>query len=132
MKEKFWNLNVGESIERLKKMLEDYGYLVVTFLDLKADDFLRVVFYFRKYLERLQKSCSVLVYVGGHGFNSNHQDYLVPIDHILIYHNNNHSDIAYRREFSSSTLHNLLQSFVSPSLMNKVQVDCLWDLCRVK
>ena len=129
MKPPLCNLNVGESISRLKKMLEDYGYLVVTFLDLKEDDYLRVIEFFRNFFEKLNKSSSVFVYVGGHGFHSNQQEYLIPTDYRLIYHKADHDEIVYRSLFASSSLRNLLRPFQRTSEY-KLHVDCLWDLCR--
>ena len=41
--------------------------------------------------DNLNKKCTILLYVGGHGFHSScGNDYLVPIDYKLLYHENGH------------------------------------------
>ena len=40
--ENYCNLHLKESLVRLKKKLESFGYLVIAFLDLKEEEFLRV------------------------------------------------------------------------------------------
>lgn len=124
--EDYCDLHMKESLIRLKKKLEDFGYLVVAFLDLKEEEFLRVIKYFRKYLDTLNKRCSILIYVGGHGFHSYPgHDFLVPIDHMLLYHANGHKEnIKYL-----CSLKALLENFKSDN-KKQFHIDCLWDLCR--
>ncbi len=126
-KDNYWNLGMKESLSRLKTKLEDYGYLVRSFVDLKEEEFLRVIKYFRSYLDTLGKKCSILVYVGGHGFHSRPggQDYLVPVDHMRLYHENGHREKRYL-----CTLKVLLENF-APRDDEKIHIDCLWDLCRI-
>lgn len=124
--ENYCNLHLKESLVRLKKKLESFGYLVIAFLDLKEEEFLRVIKYFREFLDNLNKKCTILLYVGGHGFHSScGNDYLVPIDYKLLYHENGHRvSLSYL-----CSLKVLLENFKSDD-KKQFHIDCLWDLCR--
>jgi hypothetical protein len=126
-KDNYRNLDMKDSISRLKMKLEEFGYLVLSFVDLKEDQFIRVIKYFRSYLDTLDKRCSILVYVGGHGFHTHPggQDYLVPVDHMRLCHENGHSEKRYL-----CSLKVLLENF-APKDDEQIHLDCLWDLCRI-
>ncbi len=124
------NLNMSESIETLRQRLEELGYLVMAFIDLDADNYLRAVRLARQICDQAE-SVSVLIYIAGHGYNYLSQDYLIPINTKLLLHHNNHD---YKRILYSSlslcSLSNLLESFKPLYLDQNISVVVFWDLCR--
>lgn len=123
------NLNICSAFETLKPRLEELGYLVMSFLDVDVDGYLRALHMAREVCDR-SKSVSVLIYVGGHGHNYVKEDFLIPIDTKKMLHNNNHE---YRRIYSSlnlCSLSNLLANFKPTSPSQNISVVCFWDLCR--
>jgi hypothetical protein len=127
---KLSNINVYDSVERIKAKLENYGYLTVSFVDLDSEQYLRVIKFFRELCLGAYK-VSVLVYVAGHGFNYNKQDYLVPIDSRILMHKNDHTYQGIEKLYGMSSLENLFENFSTNSLLQKFSLVCLWDLCRV-
>jgi hypothetical protein len=121
---------VYDSVERIKSKLESYGYLTVSFVDLDSEQYLRVIKFFRQ-LCLGAHNISVLVYVAGHGFNYNKQDYLIPIDSRILMHNNSHDYHGIEKLHGMSSLENLFEIFSTDSLSQKFSLVCLWDLCRV-
>lgn len=123
------NLNICSAFETLKPRLEELGYLVMSFLDVDVDCYLRALHMAREVCDR-SKSVSVLIYVGGHGHNYVKEDFLIPIDTKKMLHNSNHE---YRRIYSSlnlCSLSNLLANFKPASPSQNISVVCFWDLCR--
>ena len=124
------NLNINSSFETLKKRLEELDYLVMAFVDLDADNFLRAIHLFRQVCDKAS-NVSVLVYVAGHGYNYMKEDYLIPVNTKMLLHHNKHE---YRRIVNSSlslcSLSNLIESFKPLSLDQNITVHCIWDLCR--
>jgi hypothetical protein len=124
------DLSSFETAERLRYKLEKLGYLVMAFVDLRSEDYLRVIKLFRKACSNAPRVSS-LIYVSGHGFNNCHQDILVSIDARNILHENNHNNHCAQRLFGLSSLVNLFENFVSsPEDNQKFSLICLWDLCR--
>lgn len=126
------NLDIYDSLERLQVAYERLGYIVLAFIDLNAEDFLRAVKLFKRICDKADH-VSVLVHVMGHGHNYNHHDYLIPIDAKLKIHNNNHAYHGIMNMISISNLHNLLEVFISDINVDpnkKFYVVCFWDLCR--
>ena len=78
------DLNAKETGQRLRQQLEKLGYLVIAFLDLTAECYLRVIKFFRWMCSKAKKA-SLLFYVSGHGFYMNNQDLLIPSDALVIF-----------------------------------------------
>ena len=131
-------------LSKLKEKLEQLDYIVLSFLDLDAESFLRAVRYFKEICEGTQ-SISIFIYVGGHGFHNQYDDHLVPIDvqedNHAMHHNldfgNNFEQNIHANTFTSNklrwcSLKNLFENLVQLSHDNRlVYVTCLWDLCRM-
>jgi hypothetical protein len=116
----------------MKRELERLDYIVIAFIDLNAEDYLRAIRFFREICETAEH-VSILVYVSGHGYQANHHDYLIPIDSRLILHRNGHKKHGINHIYSLNSLDNLLENFISDPLTypkKKYTVVCLWDLCR--
>lgn len=123
------NLNIYSAFETLKKRLESLGFLVLSFLDLDAESFLRALHVARDICAKAS-SVTVLIYVAGHGHNYVKEDFLIPINTKVLLHNNNHE---YNKIYSSLNLcclSNLLESFRPAFPGQGVSVVCFWDLCR--
>lgn len=123
-------LHVHDSISRLKDKLEKLGYIVMPFVDLDADSYLRFIRLFQKICEEAE-NVSVFIYVAGHGYNEKNQDFLIPSNIRSIYHANNHEYGPAYSQLRSCSLENLLENFRSTE-HTKFTVTCFWDLCRTK
>ena len=120
------DLNLAESIENLKSLLEKLGYLVIAFTDLNAEQFLRAIRAVRKICD-MAESVSLLIYVAGHGHNSYSEDYLIPIDAKSLLHQNNHDYRGIHASLNLCSLSNLLENFKP---VENISIVCFWDLCR--
>jgi len=139
----FDNLQVTDGLAKLKVRLEQLDYIVLSFLDLDAEGFLRAVRYFKEICEGA-KSISIFIYVGGHGFHNQYDDHLVPIDvlednHAMHQHldfntiikQNINVDPFRSIKLRWCSLKNLFENLVQLSHDNRlVYVTCIWDLCR--
>ena len=122
-------LNLSESFKRLKKRLEDLDYLVMAFIDLDSDEYIRALRLARKMCDQVD-NVSVLIYVAGHGHNYCHEDFLIPINTKILLHNNHHDYRGILSQLSLCSLSNLLENF-KPTLPDQnISVVCFWDLCR--
>lgn len=79
------------------------------------------------------------IYVGGHGFNNGHDDYLFPIDFQENYHENNHEiDSFLSYNLRKCSLAKLIENFAQLVLINEndnkkeINLICFWDACRVR
>ena len=126
---KFLNLNVYDGMLKMKKLLEKLGYLVIMFVDLKSDEYLRVIRFFRGICD-LAESCSVFAYVAGHGFYQDHHDYLIPINSVEIFHSNKHSVHQMKIACAISSLANFFEAMRPDDRNKNIYIDCMWDLCR--
>ena len=86
-------LNLSDSIDG-KKRLEDLDYLVMSFIDLDSDEYIRALRLARKMCDKVE-NVSVLIYVAGLGHNYCHEDFLIPINTKLLLHNNHHDYLAF-------------------------------------
>lgn len=117
------------TLELMKDAFEKLNYIVLSFIDLNADEYLRAIRLVRNMCESA-KHVSVLVYVAGHGIHSNRHDFLVPVDSVSIVHTNAHNRRCLDHFISLCSLNNLLENFISDDSTGKFNVICLWDLCR--
>ncbi len=123
-------LDILSQFEILKKRLEKMNYLVLAFVDLDAENFMRSLRLVRQLCDQAE-SVSVLIYVAGHGYHYLKEDYLIPINTKMLLHRNNHD---YRRIMYSSlsicSLSSLLDNFRPSYPEQNISVVCFWDLCR--
>ena len=115
------------------------GYLVMAFIDLSSEEFLRAIRFFKNMCDSVDH-VSLLIYVCGHGHghhNKHHnKDYLIPINSRKVIHDNNHETHGLDKDFSLSSLDNLLENFIPDDDLlsfnpnKKYNIICLWDLCR--
>ena len=112
----------------MREAFESMHYIVLSFIDLNSSDYLRAIRFLRDICESADR-VSVMVYVAGHGYRYNHEDFLIPVDACKLIHHNNH-DVRYDQMFSLSSLNNLLENFISEDSRDKYNVIVLWDLCR--
>ena len=128
----FLNINLTPKLALLKYELEKNGFLVMAYIDLKAEDFMRVVRIFKDKCER-GKNVLAFIYVGGHGFCHDYVvgDCFVPIDFQKNFHNNNHKKLINSKNHIS--LVSLLENFISSEKEKNetnFSVICFWDMCR--
>ncbi len=121
--------DVYSSLKNLKEAFEAMNYIVISFIDLNSEEYLRAIRFFRSICEQAER-VSVMLYVAGHGYHFKHQDFLVPINARKLIHLNGHNTRGLNQTFSMSCLDNLLENFISEERKQKYNVICLWDLCR--
>jgi hypothetical protein len=132
------NLTVENNLRDLKYLLEENDFIVTAYVDLEAENFLRVI---RLFKEKCQVAKNVLafIYIGAHGFHRGTHDFAVPVDFQDIMHENQHRLTA--SSLGLCTLASLLENFAESNDENtdeesqkkestKFSVVCFWDLCR--
>jgi uncharacterized caspase-like protein len=144
--EKFKNYSslkdIYNSMSCMKNELENLGFLVISFVNVSANDFnraLRLLKWLCEYADRV----FALVYVAGHGHHCKNNDYLVPTDARHYYHINEHKDEHFLASSNECSLLRVLETFVEKnpqqeregfrhehSKEEKFTVRILWDLCR--
>lgn len=109
------------------------NYLVIPFLDLNDEEYLRVIMMFKEICENnFARNISVIAYITGHGHFSNHNEFLIPIDAGKLVHLSKHK--LNPHDFAFSCLKNLMEIFYSDPIdeapSKKYSVVVFWDLCR--
>lgn len=126
------SLDIYDTLDYLKKIYENLGYIVLAFIDLNAEESLKCTKLFKMICDRAEK-VSVLFHVLGHGHSHNHHDYLMPINTRIQYHFNGHHYNGLMNQISISNLHNFLELFISDDRIEpnkQFYVAVIWDLCR--
>ena len=103
--------------------------MVMAFLSPDSASFVNYVKLFRSICESVQNA-SIFIYVGGHGFSQDNEDFYMPVDVRSIFHNNGHEQSLLSQNLRNCGLEYLLSSFETTK-NNKFTVTCFWDLCRV-
>lgn len=112
----FDNLDIYESIERLKVAYERLGFIVLAFIDLNTEEFLRVI----KLVELICQNANqvmILFHVIGHGKNYKSHDFLLPRDYFIEYHYNNH--IYFDDDFKAANFKTFMENFRTKFISGK-------------
>ena len=124
------NLTVSPNLRELKKLLEGNDFLVMAYIDLDDESFLRVIRLFKQKCSEA-KNVLAFIYVGAHGYyNSGVYDCVLPVNFQETFHNSKHKfDVNYTNHLC---LNKILENFVPSNDINetKFSVICFWDMCR--
>jgi hypothetical protein len=120
-------MDIYDSLERLKKELEELNFLVMAFIDLDSEAYLRVIQFFKNFCNQSERRAFIHIHVIGHGHHLKDNDFLVPVNSREIFHKSDHND--YLEDSFLSSYKNL-QAFMFDGTSDKFQVNIFWDLCR--
>ena len=126
------SMNIYSCLAKIKTEMSQLGFSIISFINLDANEYLQAISLLKS-LTKSVKRALVLVYVAGHGHNYLSNDYLIPANSQLCFHNNAHR--YYLKESTRCSLYSLMRLFEptdynDPEQRDKFTVGVLWDLCR--